>query len=80
MIKALLNWNLEVIEHYSQWYEIRKIKISGNVVVFMIVCNQNEHAEAYQTTMIPSGIYMFKVNNRNTRTRCETCSKLTTKM
>ena len=26
---------------------------------------------------IPVGIYMFKVSNRNTRTRCETCSKLT---
>ena len=28
---------------------------------------------------LPAGNYMFKVNNRNTRTRCETCSKLTTK-
>ena len=26
---------------------------------------------------IPAGIYLFKVNNRNTRTRCEICSKLT---
>ena len=26
-----------------------------------------------------SDIYMLKVNNRNTRTRCEICSKLTTK-
>ena len=25
----------------------------------------------------PPGKYMFKVNNRNTRTRCEICSKLT---
>ena len=25
----------------------------------------------------PVGIYLFKVNNRNTRTRCEICSKLT---
>ena len=25
----------------------------------------------------PAGIYMFKVINRNTRTRCETCPKLT---
>ena len=25
----------------------------------------------------PAGNYMFKVNNRNTRTRCEICSKLT---
>ena len=27
----------------------------------------------------PAGIYLLKVNNRNTRTRCEICSKLTTK-
>ena len=26
-----------------------------------------------------AGIYMFKVNNRNTRTRCQVCSKLTIK-
>ena len=25
------------------------------------------------------GIYLFKVNNKNTRTRCEICSKLTIK-
>ena len=27
----------------------------------------------------PVGIYLFKVNNRNTRARCEICSKLTIK-
>ena len=27
----------------------------------------------------PAGIYMFKVNNGNSRTRCERCSKLTIK-
>ena len=27
----------------------------------------------------PAGNYIFKVNNRNTRTRCEICSKLTVK-
>ena len=26
---------------------------------------------------MPAGIYLFKVNNRNTRTGCEICSKLT---
>ena len=31
----------------------------------------SEDTEGY-----PIGIYMFKVNNRNTRTRCEICSKL----
>ena len=25
----------------------------------------------------PAGIYLLKVNNRNTRTKCEICSKLT---
>ena len=28
----------------------------------------------------PSGIYLLKVNNRNTATRCEICSKLTIKI
>ena len=29
--------------------------------------------------MIPAGNYMFKVNNKNTRTRCEIYSELTVK-
>ena len=33
--------------------------------------------ESYQN---PAGNYMFKVNNRNTRTRCEIYSKLTIKI
>ena len=32
-----------------------------------------------KSAMIPAGIYIFKVKNRNTRTRCEVCSKLTLK-
>ena len=28
---------------------------------------------------LPAGIYLLKINNRNTRTRCEICSKLTIK-
>ena len=31
------------------------------------------------TVKFPAGNYMFKVNNRNTRTKCEICSKLTIK-
>ena len=35
----------------------------------------------YFSTMVisPTGNYMFKVNNRNTGTRCEICSELTIK-
>ena len=29
--------------------------------------------------LIPAGNYIFKVSNRNTRTRCDICSKLTIK-
>ena len=32
----------------------------------------------YQTP-IPANIYLYKINNRNTRKRCEICSKLTIK-
>ena len=35
--------------------------------------------EGKEPTSIPAGNYMFKVNNRNTRTRWEICSKLTIK-
>ena len=31
------------------------------------------------SALIPAGNYMFKFNIRNTRARCETCSKLTIK-
>ena len=33
----------------------------------------------FLTENIPADIYLFKLNNRNTRTRFEICSKLTIK-
>ena len=33
-----------------------------------------------QIPYVLAGIYLFKINNRNTRTRCEICSKLTIKI
>ena len=33
----------------------------------------------FTLSSFPAGNYTFKVNNRNTRTRCEICSKLTIK-
>ena len=35
--------------------------------------------KAYFSIVHPVGIYLLKVNNRDTRTRCEICSKLTIK-
>ena len=34
----------------------------------------------HTTSSNPAGNYVFRVNNRNTRTRCKICSKLTVKM
>ena len=36
--------------------------------------------DAIDDSLYPAGIYLLKVNNRNTRTRCERCSKLTIKI
>ena len=33
--------------------------------------------ERKQNDITPAGIYLLKLNNRNTRTRCGICSKLT---
>ena len=33
-----------------------------------------------RTISSSAGIYLLKVNNRNTRTRCEICSKMTIKI
>ena len=36
-------------------------------------------SQSMVTFWYPLGIHLLKVNNRNTRTRCEICSKLTIK-
>ena len=42
--------------------------------------NYEKHILRFQSHRTnPAGIYLLKVNNRNTRTRCEICSKLTIK-
>ena len=43
-------------------------------------CNHSyKFSSDYASALSPSSIYLLKVNNRNTRTRCEICSKLTIK-
>ena len=36
--------------------------------------------QTFQTNYLPMVIYLFKVNTRNTTTRCEVCSKLIKKL
>ena len=44
---------------------------------FLIISNFVKFYLQKKPNQIPAGNYMFKVNNINTRTRCEICSKLT---
>ena len=53
----------------------KKVDENKNTVTFN-ERGKNTH-RIYQEKGIPAGISLLKVNNRNTRTRCEICSKLT---
>ena len=54
-------------------------------MVFSLLYDRDWQGEVFNVMKIyhlgpnPVGIYLLKVNNRNTRTRCEICSKLTMK-
>ena len=48
------------------------IKVPGRhlkCIILQCICHGN--------TSYPAGIYLLKVSNRNTKTRCKVCSKLT---
>ena len=50
---------------YARIHDMWIIKIFANVKIYKDI------------DIDPAGNYIFNVNNRNTRTRCEICSKLT---
>ena len=54
--------------HHSSVREVQKANTKRKVL-------QRKRFE--RIYIYPAGNYMFKVNNRNTRIRCKTCSKLT---
>ena len=63
------------------WYLSHLLSQGQRLLVeFHICCNYPFIHSCWNISKIhntsPAGNYMFKVNNRNTRTRCETCSKL----
>ena len=46
---------------------------------YNIQVNYSRNLKTVEVSPIPVGIYLLKVNNRNTRTRCKICSELTIK-
>ena len=48
-----------------------------NFKLVLEICKYVNDPPEFSLIIFPSGICLLKVNNRNTRTRCEICSKLT---
>ena len=84
---AVIPWDIDL--HFCTWqghfwrniHEAFQMCILNNSNLWK---NFEEHLSTLRGSRWPfgqssAGNYMFKVNNRNTRTRCEICSKLTIK-
>ena len=72
------------------WGSNKNFRVKGTLTCFAIVAfyfmpkssilTKNKHIyNCLRLSNYPAGIYMFKVNNRNIRTRCEIWSKLAIK-
>ena len=63
-------------------FSIQKQSNHLNVSFFIYFENEGFYLNKHLIIInfYPAGIYMLKVNNRNTRTVCEICSKLTLKI
>ena len=46
------------------------------ILTYLKLTINNYTNNQYQYWQVPAGIYLLKVMNRNTRTKCEICSKL----
>ena len=69
--KGTLIWNNlpYFVKSNASLFELkRKLKTLGSINYSHLICKN-----------YPAGIYLLKVNNRNNRTRCEICLKLTIK-
>ena len=79
---ALFCWSRKLF--YAKWVEVghsRKLihKISRFLDLVKLSSRKVSFSKKAFLRLFPAGIYLLKVNNRNTRTRCEICLKLTIK-
>ena len=65
--------NLRIWTLFTQW------QLAGKEAIFNNLSKPIELKLISTIWPYPAGSYMFKVSNRNTRAKCEICSKLTIK-
>ena len=82
--QSLITIKLEMVTNifmvFSIFLELRCYYLNLKLLVMVIEVNLFELFVRQLGESNPSGNYMFKFINRNTRTRCEICSKLTIKI
>ena len=72
-----MNLNLPLLNTLSQMFLDLQNFLKCFSIMHMKVDCIIKWSALFIRKKIPAGIFLFKVNNRNTRTRCEICSKLT---
>ena len=77
MNTTFLAITLEVMAFYCLFFVMSETKQLTFANWFSNITNREK---THSMGKYPAGNYMFKVNNRNTRARCEICSKLTIKI
>ena len=63
------------IAFFPRWYVACSFFCKANFLMLLLF----SYFVIRTLVTCPAGDYIFKVNNRNTKTRCEICSKLTIK-
>ena len=69
-----LKWDTEKAIDFLDTLNSDKLKLKLLSMLLALTESSRAHQICYS-----AGNYLFKVNNSNTRTRCEICSKLTIK-
>ena len=70
----------EIYYFTSHYLDLKSQSMTIYFMHYVIIYALCESSKAWTSNLdVPGDNYMFKVNSRNTKTRCKVCSKLTIK-
>ena len=67
------------MQNFGLVLQIRIITNPSLIYVSVLLDYAINKSKVADVHLFPAGIYLLKINNRNNRTRCEICAKLTIK-